>query len=524
MDTNRYKKIKNPIIYFIFISLFLISFLILLNERLAILDKLVKSMAKPDEVIKIIDQNTEWSYIKEGENPGVGNVWSIDKYDAESWKKGYGDFGGGNVGETISRLKVKTEDGKNIPSYFFRHEFNMEEETLETIKGIKGKIEYDAAVIVYLNESIIFAGNVPQGGYSSNLDVGVSEHMEENSISSFEINDLSSLKAGKNIIGVEIHQKSMESNDVYFNFHELKLSTNELENVSYNMDGLVLEQGNTNEDVFINWITDSSDFYIVEYIEESKYKREKDLAKHGKTILMGRKKLKDTNIYVNKAQITRLKNNTKYMYRILKIGNIKGSKMYSFTSGKRNGFSFFLLEGPLIDQFSDNLEEVDFIITSIDKKEKQNIKTDQAFMIFRKPEILKQTPTLIVPGNYQNDEYEKELYDIQFSRAKEKGNYYITYQDSLIICLDSNDKDYKMHKRFLEDTILKTKKRWNLVTGYNIEDDEEFLNIFKELKIDLILDTKKHISRVDIDKDNITIKNYNIETEDIVEKVILNDR
>lgn len=526
MNASSSNKIKNTAIYFTFIILFLVSLFILFNERLDILDKLIKPVEKLDESIKIIDQDTKWSYIGQGENPGVGNVWATSNYDASSWGKGYGDFGEGT--ET------------SISSHFFRYEFNIEKDVLETINGIEGKIEYNAAVIVYLNGSIIFAGNVPAGGYNSNSDTGASQITDGKYRNSFQVTDLHALKQGKNIIGVEIHSESI-GRDMYFNFHRLDLSKREFQKTIYNMDGLVLEKGDIDDEIFVNYMTDSHDFFRLEYIEEEEYRNEKDFSKYGKTVLMGRKRLIDSSLYLNNVQIPRLKDDTKYIYRIFKIGDKKASKIYSFKTGKRKGFSFAFLASPPIsnmklDEFSSDWDglldkslplvgNIDFVITSIFQGDisSTNIKTQQAFIMFRKPEILKQLPILTILTDGEDDEYKRELYRRQFNRktGNEQGNYYVAYQDTLIISINSNDKDYKLHKSFIEDAIDKTKRKWVIVATHNIDDNKELSDIFDQLDIDLLLDDPGYITKINVDNFKLSITKYSLQTGSQSEEYIL---
>ncbi|MFP5304061.1 hypothetical protein R2R70_23055, partial [Cobetia sp. SIMBA_158] len=73
-------------------------------------------------------------------------------------------------------------------------------EDIENIKLMKGKIHFNDAVLVYLNGNIIFAGNVPAGGYKSNQESGVAEHVDGVQSMNFEVTDMSSLVEGENIL------------------------------------------------------------------------------------------------------------------------------------------------------------------------------------------------------------------------------------------------------------------------------------------------------------------------------------
>lgn len=514
MNKQKNKKIINLIIYFIFIIFFVVSLLYILNSRFDLFSFPNKDVENKDMKIEIIDEGTDWYYIAEGTNPGVGNVWSTDKYNASSWEKSEGDF--------VSKKESA------IPSYFFRYEFNIEEDFFEKIEGIEGQIEYEGAVIIYLNGSIIFAGNVPSGGYDSNLDTGSSEIIKGKEVKNFKVTDLSSLKKGENIIGVELHRASKESEDVYFNFEKLNLSLIELKESFYNMDGLLLKQGDIENEIYASWMTNSSDFFRIEYIESEKYKKEKDFSEYGKSILMGRKKIKDEDLYINSAKMSRLKNDTQYLYRIFKIGSNKSSPTYNFKTSKRKGYSFMLLESDftenenlnefsskwdkLLSKVTEKIGDIDFIITSLKNNDESesNLQTKEKFMGYRKPEVLKTKPILDLVTNEAKDEDEDRFYKPQITRKtdNEEGSYYVVYQDTLIFSLTTRNKNYSEQKSFMENAINSKNRKWIIVVMKENKKIKQDMEMFEKLGIDLILQADSAIEKISVGKNRILIEEY----------------
>lgn len=525
MNNSSNSKIINRIILLVLITLFLLSLFIILNDRIGFANFTQKPTDK-HEHIKIIDKNTRWNYLGDGENPEVGNVWVTADYDASAWKEGIGSFIG--------------IDDDNTPAYFFRYEFNVEEDTLDTIKCIEGIVEYSDAVIIYLNEAIIFAGNVPAGGYKSNLDIGVSQFGRHNQINAFHVTDLKSLKDGKNIIGVELHKSSKDRGDVYLNFQELNFSRREHQKTVYDTDGLVLLQGDKENEVRVSWMTTSHDFYILEYIEAKEHKRKGDFSKYGKTLLMGRKKLCDSNLYLNDVEIVRLKDDTEYMYRISKVGSLEASKSYIFKTGKRKGFSFLCLGSSFsFDKELDDLPldvnqlqksnliagKPDFIITTMkcDNNSNTNLQTQKIFKEFRKPILFKTIPIHNILTYDGEDEYLRQLHQGQFSRrtGNNQGNNFFVYQDCLIININLYDINFNQHKIFMKEAIDKTNRNWIIVVTQKFKANKDAIDMFDELGIDLILDSEEYCTKVRVENDKLFVEEYGIKNIDKVNEYII---
>lgn len=501
------EKIKRQAIYFIFITLFLVSLFVLLNERFALLEVEDKSLEKVEDTINIIDRNTSWSYLDMGENPGVGNVWTTENYDASLWKK-----------DSI--------DSSFTPSYFLRYEFYLEEELMREVQAMEGKIEYEAAVIIYLNGSIIFAGNLPEGGYESNSDIGVSQVLERTHIKDFKVTELSALKPGKNIIGVEIHRQGEDQEDIYFDFSKLDLLKDKAKEPLYNTESLLLQQGDGAQEILVNWTTDSSDFYRLEYLEAQKDKGLEDFSELGQSRLMGRKEIGKSKFYQNRVSLEGLKYNTEYLYRIFKIGSKVPSKEYSFKTGGKSGFSFLALEGRYLSkQASSLVGEGDFIITSlsIEDRLEEDLKIEEAFRGFRRLEILKEKPVFLLQGDYEKNPYAQELYKDHFGiegeGQEDKGH--ILYQDTLIIGIDASNKDLAKQKAYVRENLEKARRKWNIVIINDGNSNKELMDMLEETKVDLILDIRKGIYKLSVENLEILVERYSLESGEKIHNYIL---
>lgn len=170
-----------------------------------------KWLAKEESIqsSELITENSSWKYMDTGQEPGVGNVWTTIKYDADAWEEKQGIYKKDLTGDDLSSTA------------FFRYEFNVE--NLNNFQYMECNIRYADAVIVYLNGSIVYTGNVPSGGYLSNQDMGASNTVNTIEEATFYITDMSDLKKGLNVLAIELHRKDVDSTKLYFHLPYLRI-------------------------------------------------------------------------------------------------------------------------------------------------------------------------------------------------------------------------------------------------------------------------------------------------------------
>lgn len=484
----------------------------------------------------IVTSDKQWSYMDEGEVPGVGNVWTTNRYEVLSWKMGSGVFAGGNLADTEQvdvKLTGLNSDGESAATCFFRTEFDIE--NLEEVTALRGKICYKDAVLVYLNGTVIFAGNVPEGGYESNQQQGAAQNSEGIWETTFCVTDLSSLRENKNILAVEVHPQNSQERNTYFCFDEFSVVYEEIEETAPNIENVYLEQGANESEIGVNWMTQSSDFYEVQYIPVSEYEKgNKDFSSMAESTLMGRTFLEDHGYYVNRAMLERLKVDTEYYYRIVKVGSTEGSKLMTFKTAGISDFSFVFLGDPQIGAYGNDDEELweqqlensislvgqpDFIFFAGDQIDGFGETADiyRDYQIFRSPEVFKQIPSAVVKGNHDQNEPANSIYDLQFAREgqSEQGDYYFTYPDTLLIGINSNDMDFESHRKFIEKVTQEIPRKWTIVVmhhsifseGEHSKDEdvvimrEFYSQMFEDYDVDLVLSghdhqyTRTHIMR-----------------------------
>lgn len=526
-NSQRERYLKRGIIAFLSL-LFFLSVFILVADRFHLQLELAFGTEETREIQKVITVESEWDYMDGGGEPGVGNVWTTSRYSTDLWKKGAGEFAAGDArraGEAAVFLDSHTESSKYAPTYFFRKDFVVDD--VNQILSMEGKIKYSDAVVVYLNGQIVFAGNVPAGGYSSNQETGAAQTADRVWESQFYVTDLSALKEGRNILSVEVHQEDQDSADAYFAFEYFNLLGVEIKEGTPDTAGVILEQGQNEEQIGVNWLTRSPDFYKVEYQEASEYdQQKKNFSSTAQSRLMGRTYLEGSHAYVNRVTLTHLKTGSEYLYRITRVGSDEGSEIMSFTTAEKPSFSFALLGDPQIGAYGKDdralwqeqmkkgfalIGKTNFILSAGDEVDGIGETADiiETFFTFRSPGLFKEIPMGLIKGNHEKNGVTDALYDGQFVRDGQSscGDYSFTYLDGLIVALDSNDMDFEAHREFLKNAVEKAKRKWiivlmhhSLFSGGEHEDSadvtamrEAYSEMFQEFNVDLVLSGHDHI-------------------------------
>ncbi len=183
------------------------------------------------EATVITEKKTEWRY-SDGISAPQGN-WKAADYDDSTWKTAVGSFGAKNgakaaIGSyTPANLLQQyypaghANAGKNIPNYFFRCTFDLDEP--DTVSKLHGDLNFDDGCNIYINGVLISKFNtdsIGEGlGYSgftgSNAEAGYIDITDKALISSLN------LKKTGNVMAVQLYQSDSGSSDVFFRLEDL---------------------------------------------------------------------------------------------------------------------------------------------------------------------------------------------------------------------------------------------------------------------------------------------------------------
>lgn len=471
---------------------------------------------------------TEWKYLDDGQENIVESGdelrWRENKYDASGWKEAAGSFGAkdgerkemgkGNAPNIL--LEQYDDDGNSKPVYLFRTELTIANP--DSIAVMTGEVEFDDAVLIYINGELAWAGNNPDGGYKKLTDYGAKEGVSSPRLEKFTVKDTSMLKKWKNTVAVEVHQNYASGSDIYFNFISLEGLTKGEETVKPDTSGLLLEVGEDERSIRVNWYTDDAGAYELQY--SIKQQDEEPAAYAG--CLMGRQKGEAKDAYCYTAEIDMLETGREYVYRIRRLGSQDISETYTFCApGKDEDFTFLFAGDPQIGAgkltvdgkaWENSLNEglaaapdAAFLITAGDQADSSDPeKAKQEYLEFRRSEILKSLPTAVNPGNH---EAANNLYEKQFQRdGRNDLAYSFTYKNVLFVALDLFNDDAKGQADFLRRAIEDHPSDWVVVTmHYSLfsagahADDESIIKkrnqlapVFSECNVDLVLAGHDH--------------------------------
>ena len=229
----------------------------------------------------------------------------------------------------------------------------------------------------------------------------------------------------------------------------------------------------------------------------------------------------------NEATITGLESSSEYVYR-LGDGNGKWTETYNFNTQETDTYNFLFTGDPQIgssgniprdtegwintlNKALDKFPNTSFIQSAGDQVEKAN--SEEEYAGWFTPELLKNYPTATTIGNHDNSVY----YEYHFNTPNQNpalgnsnnagGNYYFVYGDTLIMNLNSNNKDASQHAQFMEDTIAANPDvKWKIVVFHHsmysaanhslsasiIKFREDLVPTIDKLEIDAVLSGHDH--------------------------------
>lgn len=159
----------------------------------------------------IIVDTDVWKYLDNGSDQGT--AWYGTGFDDSSWASGAAELGYGDGDETTVVSYGSNPSNKYVTTYF-RKTFNVAD------ASIYGDLELEAirddGMVVYLNGVQVWSDNMPSTfDYSTQSITFIGGGAESTWITKTIGNNLVS---GNNTIAVEIHQSSLTSSDLSFNF------------------------------------------------------------------------------------------------------------------------------------------------------------------------------------------------------------------------------------------------------------------------------------------------------------------
>ena len=434
-------------------------------------------------------QYTGWTRpYEEGNNEELNGT-----YDDKEWIEAVG---------TNGYKEGEGEILKPSAAYFFRGYFDAS--NISEIKGLKLNIEYNDAVIVYINGQQLTSFNVPGEGYKKdnrkdNMGYGSEVAQAEpfkTEVSIRDINDM--LVEGQNVIAFEVH-KTNENSKGYFKLNSLTLKTTE-EGLPERdaVKAISLSVGAVPTELNLNWFSTASNGGQVQIAKKSEMKGNSFPVSGVKTIDAKMNKAQAEGYYANKVTISDLEENTEYVYRVGNNG--EWSDVYTTKTSKKDGeYSFVFAGDPQLgssgDLTADNdgwrntldiiknnslFADVDFVQNAGDHVEAGNSERQyDSYLSNYDGSLIYSMPFANAVGNH---DYNGTTYNDHFNlpnvsgwgdsgEGKAEGDYYYIYNNMLMMVLNSNNKSTQEHENFIDDVLEKTKNnkeiKWKFVVFHH---------------------------------------------------------
>jgi len=164
-----------------------------------------------DRTVSLVPAGAHWRYWNSGTEP-VGD-WTLDGYDDGAWASGPAQLGYGD-GDEATVIGYGSNASEKILGYYFRHAFSVNDPAALT--GHSLRLLRDDGAIVYLNGLELTRSNMPSGPVTVNTTAsGVAGGGEESQWFTLNVAP-EQLKAGTNLLAVEVHQANATSSDLSF--------------------------------------------------------------------------------------------------------------------------------------------------------------------------------------------------------------------------------------------------------------------------------------------------------------------
>jgi hypothetical protein len=159
----------------------------------------------------LVPRGAVWRFLDNGSNQGT--TWTNANFNDTTWASGPARLGYGGDGEVTTVSYGPNPDAKYITTYFRRA---FEVAGTNEFRSLKLRLVRDDGAVVYLNGVEIFRSNMPGGsiGFTTLASAALSGGDEFIAV---ETNlSPATLRSGRNVLAVEVHQSGTNSSDLGF--------------------------------------------------------------------------------------------------------------------------------------------------------------------------------------------------------------------------------------------------------------------------------------------------------------------
>jgi len=228
----------------------------------------------------LIASNTNWKYYDQGSLDGYN--WQLPTFNDEDWTVGkaplgYNDSNGNRMRTT---LDYGSDKNNRRPTYYFRTNFQITED-IDSSKHFYLRAHIDDGFVIYLNGQEVYRYNVHEGDVSFN-DYTLTYSNNDPDTPIYTLNN-EYLKKGDNLLAVEVHNYTKDSETLYWNAELFSVSDIQRTLVSTNNSYKLPTSGSVNieacfesyseesesKPVIINEISADNSIYINDYMKKA---------------------------------------------------------------------------------------------------------------------------------------------------------------------------------------------------------------------------------------------------------------
>ncbi|MGK0188151.1 MAG: hypothetical protein ACI9R3_003943 [Verrucomicrobiales bacterium] len=160
------------------------------------------------EDLSFVSLGADWKYFDKGTDPR--SAWNTTGFNDSTWSSGAAQLGYGENDEATT-ISFGSDNNNKYPAYYFRHSFSIADTA--DLSEVTLLLLADDGAIVYLNGSEVARVRMPAG--EPTFDQHASSQPTEDVFDEFTLSP-GQIRAGENLIAVEVHQINADSSDVSF--------------------------------------------------------------------------------------------------------------------------------------------------------------------------------------------------------------------------------------------------------------------------------------------------------------------
>ncbi len=453
--------------------------------------------ASAEEGPVISSGTTEWQYLEDGTDPAAGQpdrtAWTTGALPAGDWKTGSGSFGaknglatgmgGGHTVDTL--LEQYLDDGKDVPTYFFRTAFEADATDLAAWKSLTGDVTYDDALVVYVNGERV--AGFEDSGVTQNVQYAGDNGADPDE-STFSV-DASLLHEGTNEVAVALYQGRSNSSDVYFDMESLVPVAAD---VPAQISDVVMTIGADETERNLAWYSDSVADEVAQVVPAARLVDGAFPATGATEVSSASGTATDGQRY-HHATLAGLAPSSEYAYRVGSAAD-GWSAVTTFRTGAGDGdYSFVFIGDAQIGASGNAASDTAGWKQTLDVAERAFPDSEMVFSAgdqvntasneaqyegFLSPDQLQRIPLVTNIGNHDvaSLAYEQHfnLPNVSAEHGKPDagragGDYWFVYDDTLYISFNSNDQDDAGHAEFAREVIAEhgDEARWKVVTFHH---------------------------------------------------------